>query len=475
MRIHLSRHILTLIAACLTALVFSEVFGYDTVSGNTFAESTVADAAGFEYTVLSDGTASITKCTLSGDIVIPSSIDGYKVTNLAAELFFGNTNITSVSVPATVTYFGDDPSDNMWDYVFSYCYSLRAINVESGNPSFRSVDGVLYSKDMSTLFNYPCMRQGSEYTTPDSLDWLCCTSFASAQNLTRLIIDNPDAGWATYTFYNCGGLTVYYHKDGYSQTCAENHIRAGLSHETNKNYPTYRALESSPVPTAPSADPSTPATTEPVVTPEPTYSSDPTTAPKPTATTAPGPALGTPIMTDDAEYEVTAPGEVTYKAPLRSKAKVKIPETIESGSVVLKVTGIADRAFMNDKKLITVTIGKNIEIIGANAFASCAKLTSVKGGTAVKMINDKAFKSCVKLKKFTIGVNVDSIGKSAFSGCKALKIITVKTTLLSADNVGKAAFKGINKKATVKCPKANLKAYKKLFVKKGAPKSCKFK
>ena len=37
------------------------------------------------------------------------------------------------------------------------------------------------------------------------------------------------------------------------------------------------------------------------------------------------------------------------------------------------------------------------------------------------------------------------------------------------------AFKGINAKATIKCPKKKLKDYQKLFVKKGAPKTVTFK
>ena len=51
----------------------------------------------------------------------------------------------------------------------------------------------------------------------------------------------------------------------------------------------------------------------------------------------------------------------------------------------------------------------------------------------------------------------------------------MKTTKLTGSNVKAGAFKGIHSKATFKCPKKQLTAYKKLFVKKGAPKTCKFK
>jgi len=165
---------------------------------------------GFAYEVLEDGTASITECTLTGDVVIPSTIDGYTVTNLVRQLFFGNFGVTSVTIPATVAYFGDSQTDNMWDYVFSYAYSLKAIRVEEGNPAFCSVDGVLFSKDMTKLINYPCAKAGDSYHVPAAVTNLCCTSFASCQNLKSLYLENEDAIWFTYTFYNDSGLTVYY-------------------------------------------------------------------------------------------------------------------------------------------------------------------------------------------------------------------------------------------------------------------------
>ena len=128
----------------------------------------------------------------------------------------------------------------------------------------------------------------------------------------------------------------------------------------------------------------------------------------------------------------------------------------------------------------------------------CPKLKTVKGGAAVTNIKDGAFSSCKVLKtfpamgklqkiganafkgdkalpKFTLAKSVNSIGKNTFNGCAGLKTITVKAEKLTSKNVGAGAFKGINKKATFSCPKKQLKAYKKLFVKKGAPKTCKFK
>ena len=99
----------------------------------------------------------------------------------------------------------------------------------------------------------------------------------------------------------------------------------------------------------------------------------------------------------------------------------------------------------------------------------------INGGTyKVTEIAPKAFKNNSKIKSVTIGKNVKKIGNEAFSGCKNLKKITIKSSLLK--NIGKNAIKNINKKATIKVPKKQLSKYKKLFKSKtGYKKSMKIK
>ncbi len=119
------------------------------------------------------------------------------------------------------------------------------------------------------------------------------------------------------------------------------------------------------------------------------------------------------------------------------------------------VTGPKDK---NAKKL---TIPKTIKYNGKTY-----KVTEIKAN---------AFKGMKKLTTVTIGANIKTIGKSAFQNCAKLKTITIKTKKLTASSVKSNAFKGIYKKATFKCPKGKAAAYKKILLKKGAPKTCKFK
>ena len=124
--------------------------------------------------------------------------------------------------------------------------------------------------------------------------------------------------------------------------------------------------------------------------------------------------------------------------------------------------------------------GSNAIVVGAKS-KNAKKLTipkaiSVSGKTyKVTEIKASAFKGMKKLTAVAIGENVKTIGKSAFQGCAKLKTITIKTKKLTSSSVKSSAFKGIYKKAVFKCPKGKAKAYKKILLKKGAPKTCKFK
>ena len=89
----------------------------------------------------------------------------------------------------------------------------------------------------------------------------------------------------------------------------------------------------------------------------------------------------------------------------------------------------------------------------------------------VTAIAPRAFYNNKKLKSVTVGRYTTTIGKECFSGCKALKKITVKTKTLK--KVGKNALKGISGKAVIRVPKAKWKAYGKLLKGKGQKKTVK--
>lgn len=202
------------------------------------------------------------------------------------------------------------------------------------------------------------------------------------------------------------------------------------------------------------------------------------------------------------KYQLTEeedkPGNVVviYVKPVKPVSVVKIPSNVVIAGQNLKVTKIAEGAFKNDtkvtkvtipanigtipkmcfsgaKNLKTVEVGSGVKSIEDQAFANCPKLTTVKLGKNVTSIGNKAFSKCPKLKSVTIPAKVTKLGTSLFVGDKGLKTIVIKSKNLTDRSIKKNAFKGVGQKVVVKVPKRKLKAYKKLFVKKGLSKKVK--
>ena len=154
---------------------------------------------------------------------------------------------------------------------------------------------------------------------------------------------------------------------------------------------------------------------------------------------------------ENCSYTVTSLSKQTVVFSGSNDSKVIIPDTVTLGTKTYTVTSIEEKAFKNNKKISSVTIGKNIESIGNSAFEGCTKL---------KNVNIKS--TCLT-----------EIGSKVFSKCKLLKTIKISSKKLK--RVGKNTFKGIHKKATIKVPSSKLKKYKKLLSKKGQSKSVKIK
>lgn len=170
------------------------------------------------------------------------------------------------------------------------------------------------------------------------------------------------------------------------------------------------------------------------------------------------------------DYKVTDPAkkEVTYKAPANKKAKtVTIPASVEINGVTYKVTKIDDKAFKGNTTVTKVVIPSSVTVIGAENFSGCKNLTTVSVPKNVTTIGKNAFKGCAKLTKVTLPSKCTKIGAGAFDGCKKMKTITIKSTKLTSKSVSAKAFKGLSKNVTIKVPKKQLKAYKKLLKKKG--------
>jgi len=182
-------------------------------------------------------------------------------------------------------------------------------------------------------------------------------------------------------------------------------------------------------------------------------------AQKTTATTSTKPA------TDPAVQKPSTTTTATKGQTIPAASVVKVGTVVTVGNLKFKVTSVKAKKLtvavtgMKNKKKTSVKIPATINIS--------------KKAYKVTAIGNNAFKANKKLKTVTIGANVNTIGKNTFINCKNLKKITVQTKVLK--KVGVKSLKGIHKKAVIKVPAKKLKAYKKLFNKKGQAKTVKIK
>ena len=95
-----------------------------------------------------------------GAWTIPSKINGIPVTSIGSNAFLRCFSLSSVTIPASVINIGEN--------AFCDCTSLTAITVDALNPTYSSVDGVLFDKSQTTLIQCPGGKAGS-YAIPNSV------------------------------------------------------------------------------------------------------------------------------------------------------------------------------------------------------------------------------------------------------------------------------------------------------------------
>lgn len=203
-------------------------------------------------------------------------------------------------------------------------------------------------------------------------------------------------------------------------------------------------------------------------------------------TATPTMSVTTPAITSSPEQTPPATDNVVAtKVPTGTNVPMEVPaspglkEPVKGSyytvqGVKYKVTAVKGKsgtveAVGYDKKASKVKVQTTVKIngysfavqkIGKNAFKNCTKIAgTISFAKNIKTIEDSAFSGCKNIKKVIFGTNVTQIGKNSFYKCKKLQTLQFQSG--SVKKIGKAAFKGIAKKYTLKCPKALQKTYKK--------------
>ncbi len=115
---------------------------------------------------------------------------------------FSYTSLNYLNIPEAVESIDPD--------AFYWIPTLLAIDVDPDNRNYVSIDGVLFTKDMTTLIQYPAGKVDTSYEIPDGVTEISDAAFIIATNLRNVTI--PDSvttiGWRA--FWECTSLENVY-------------------------------------------------------------------------------------------------------------------------------------------------------------------------------------------------------------------------------------------------------------------------
>ena len=87
---------------------------------------------------------------------------------------------------------------------FYRCNNLTSIVVEEeGNANYKSTNGILYSKDGTTLIQYPIGKKDTSFTIPDSVTTIGDYAFYNCESLTSVVIPDSVTTIGSFAFFDC--------------------------------------------------------------------------------------------------------------------------------------------------------------------------------------------------------------------------------------------------------------------------------
>ena len=257
--------------------------------------------------------------------------------------------VGTYTIPANVS--------SIWPLAFDRCNGLPSISVDASNPSYSSVDGVLFNKLKDKLVRYPAGKVGA-YTIPSSVTSVKSGAFRNCKGLSSVTVPASvrSLGCFQQAFDGCSALTTI-------------EVKAGNPYLSSGGGVLFDKLKS-------------------------------------TLIQCPQGKLGSYTI----PHSVTIIWNMAFDGCC-SLTSVTIPSS---------VTNIKPASFQGCSGLKSVTIPSSVTSIEFGAFNNCSGLTSVTIPAGVTNIGGWAFVRCSGLKNVTIPSSVISIGLGAFNDCSGL-------------------------------------------------------
>ncbi|MBE6663129.1 MAG: hypothetical protein E7602_01340 [Ruminococcaceae bacterium] len=314
-----------------------------------------------------EGGYSVTDCVTDIDVVIiPETYKGYPVTLIGNGAFQDCTSLTSITIPSSVTSIGS--------YAFSGCTSLESIIVDENNTAYKLIDGVLYSKDGTTLVCYPAGKKDTSFAIPSSVTLIGSYAFSGCTSLESITIGDSVTSIGNGAFQECTSLT--------SVTIPESVTSIGIS-----AFFGCTSLESITI-------------------------GDSVTS------------IGNGAFQECTSLtSVTIPESVTLIGSYAFSGCTSLESIIvdENNTAYKLIDGVLYSkdgttlvCYPAGKKDTSFTIPSSVTSIGRDAFYGCTSLTSVTIPESVTSIGSFAFYNCTSLESVIIPSSVMTVGSVAF-------------------------------------------------------------
>ena len=171
--------------------------GVTFISNFSFRNFQNVTAVSFSPTIYGIGQQAFDSCKKLNNVVLPDNMSYYD-----SQLFGDCESLTNIT-------FGSDPYPGFaficTTNFFTGCTRLERINVPEDNGYFKSIDGVLYTKD-GRLQCYPAGKKGSTYIVDSSTNRISAWAFSDNPYIVNVQLPSSINIIEPTAFYNCEKL-----------------------------------------------------------------------------------------------------------------------------------------------------------------------------------------------------------------------------------------------------------------------------
>ena len=378
-----------------------------------------------------NGNPLINICNYRGseeNLVIPEKIDGHQVFQIYNWDIYGtdHRSTKSIEIQGNYIFLGNINSDDYnSENVFYACKNLENIIISKNNYKYTSVDGVVYSKDMTEIVACPAGK--TSITIPDTVTRIGNSAFRGCEKLKEINIPAGVTEIGSYAFAGCTNLNkivipegVLYMEFGALFNCTsltEIVIPSSLTYITAA-LSCLDSLKSIKV----DEDNARYASKDGVL-----YSKDMTIL-----FLCPTQIEKNELIIPDGVSKI-CDGAFSGCTNLTS---IQLPNSLEHIGICAfsrctglqkvimpdELTYMGGNIFDGCSSLKSIVIPKGVKSLYSAEFRYCTSLTSVYIPDGVKEIGSNIFTECINLEKITIPESVENIRNDAFDGCDKLII-----------------------------------------------------